>query len=270
MLLHAMTETIQFYPGAPAAARLLRQARHKPGERLPETCRPATQGQALSVQQAQAALRLVEGDPIAGWKCGLPQDGKLKLAPIYVSGLRQAGAISLGQDTVRIEPEIAFELTADLPPRARPYSEHEIDDAVGNARLALEILGSRYLRPEALPHAELLADHLYNNGLVLGPAIDQPAPQSLSLTLQIEGQPACELAGRHPDGAPRAGLYWLVNFLSENGLGLVAGQHIITGSYAGYLDIPAQGKISLTYGQLGQLHLELTPCPQAEGQWPPP
>ncbi|OZI74901.1 hydratase [Bordetella genomosp. 12] len=256
-----MTETIQFYPGAPMAARLLRQARRHPADRLPETCRPATQGQALAVQQAQAALRLVEGDPIAGWKCGLPQDGRLKLAPIYVSGLRQAGALTLGQDTIRIEPEIAFALIADLPPRAEAYTAPEIDAAVGQARLALEVLGSRYRQPDTLPHAELLADHLYNAGMVLGPAIDRAAPLTMTLTLDVAGQAARVLEGRHPDGAPRAGLYWLVNFLRENGIGLVSGQHIITGSYAGYLDIPAQGQVSLSYGDLGRITLDLTAGP---------
>ncbi|AZY49220.1 hydratase [Bordetella avium] len=252
-----MSEPIQFYAGAPAAARILRKARHAPGERLPETCRPATQGQALAVQQAQSALRLVEGDPIAAWKCGLPLPDKLRLAPIYVSGLQRAGPLSLGRGQVRIEPEIAFELRHDLPPRAKPYAQAEIEASIGGARLALEVIGSRYREPQHLPHIELLADHLNNDGLVLGPAITQAAPATMPLTLHIEGQAERLIDGRHPDGEPLAGLYWLVNYLRENGKGLVAGQHIITGSYAGVIDVPARGRVSLRYGDLGTLELEL-------------
>lgn len=251
-----MSESIQYYAGAQTAALWLRRARRQPGDRLPQGCRPQTQGQALAVQQAQAALSLVAGDPIAGWKCGLPLEGALRLAPIYVSGLHQGGALGGPEDILRLEPEIAFELTQDLPPRDLPYSRDEIDMAIGSARLALEILGSRYLDPHALPHCELLADHLFNAGLVLGPTVAQPEPAAITLELEHAGR-VQTLAGHHPDGEPRAPLYWLVNFLRENGLGLVAGQHIITGSYAGCLEVPAQGQLALRFGDLGAMTLEL-------------
>lgn len=251
-----MSESIQYYAGAQTAALWLRRARRQPGERLPQGCRPQTQGHALAVQQAQAALSLVAGDPIAGWKCGLPLDGALRLAPIYVSGLHQAGPLAAAEPTLRLEPEIAFALTQDLPPRAAPYSRDEIDAAIGSARLALEILGSRYIDPHALPHCELLADHLFNAGLVLGPALTQPEPAAMTLELEHAGG-VQTLAGRHPDGEPRAPLYWLVNFLRENGLGLVARQHIITGSYAGCLEVPAQGQVALRFGDLGSVTLDL-------------
>ena len=109
------------------------------------------------------------------------------------------------------------------------------------ARLALEVLGCRYALPEHASLPELLADHMFNQGLVLGPRIASAddAPASMTITLSVDGQDAEQHAGIHPNGRPKAGLYWLANFLREQGAGLRAGQHVITGSYAGFLDVPA-------------------------------
>jgi 2-keto-4-pentenoate hydratase len=64
-----------------------------------------------------------------------------------------------------------------------------------------------------------------------------------------------EFSGVHPAGNPRAPLYWLVEFLRNRGQGLRAGQAIITGSYAGSPDVPLHEDISVSFGQLGELHV---------------
>ena len=64
-----------------------------------------------------------------------------------------------------------------------------------------------------------------------------------------------KLAAVHPNQHPRAGLYWLVNFLSANGIGLLAGQAVITGSYAGVLDLPFGEDIQFQYGDWGKFRL---------------
>ena len=43
-----------------------------------------------------------------------------------------------------IEPEIAFVIAHDLPPRATPYSDAEIRAAIGEARMVLELITTRY------------------------------------------------------------------------------------------------------------------------------
>ena len=40
-------------------------------------------------------------------------------------------------------------MARDLPPRAATYAESEIRNAIKEARLALEILGSRYSDPDS-------------------------------------------------------------------------------------------------------------------------
>lgn len=248
------------YPGSVDAARFLIAARQSgiAGPRLPAECRPQSLGQAFAVQQRTAELlRATRQDSIAAWKSALPSPEKTVVAPIYASGTADAaaGPIAAGSDIVRIEPEIAFELARDLRPRDTPYTEAEIDAAVGGARLALEVLGCRYASPEHASLPELLADHMFNQGLVLGPRISSPdaAPGCMTITLKVDGVEVEQHAGIHPNDRPKAGLYWLANFLREQGLGLTAGQHVITGSYAGFLDVPANKDVELTYGDLGVL-----------------
>ena len=248
------------YPGSVDAARFLIAARQTgvAGPRLPAECRPQSLGQAFAVQQRTAELlRETRQDSIAAWKSALPSPEKTVVAPIYASGTAEAaaGPVAASTAVVRIEPEIAFQLARDLPPRDTPYTEAEIDAAVGGARLALEVLGCRYLSPEHASLPELLADHMFNQGLVLGPRISSPdaAPGCMTITLNVDGVEVEQHAGIHPNERPKAGLYWLANFLREQGLGLTAGQHVITGSYAGFLDVPANKDVELTYGDLGVL-----------------
>lgn len=239
---------------AQAAAELIHRRTHaRPGPRLPEACRPATLEDAWQIQQEvtrQLAL------PIAGWKAALPSPGKQVVAPIYAPTLCQGARCALpggpAADAIRAEPELAFVLAQDLPARAGRYSGEEVDAAVGPVHAALEICASRYRDHAGLPFAELLADGLVNSGLWLGPALAAPEAPAFELTWQIGDEAVQTLSARHPDGQPRAPLYWLVNFLRERGIGLQAGQAVITGSFAGVLALPVGRRVTLGYGALAR------------------
>lgn len=198
---------IEEYPGSVDAARFLIAARDAgvPGPRLPADCRPQTQGQAFAVQRSTARLlRETRRDDIAAWKSALPTPEKSVVAPIYTSTVHFSAASPVPSHgaVVRVEPDRLR--TGARPARARTaYSEAEIDAAVGGARLALEVLGCRYALPEHASLPELLADHMFNQGLVLGPRIASAddAPASMTITLSVDGQDAEQHAGIHPNGA---------------------------------------------------------------------
>lgn len=253
----------------PLASNLLEQAaseliaRRKsgqPGPRLPEPCRPADLEDGWQLQQ-QVTRRL--GLPIGGWKAALPSPGKLVVAPIYAPTISSAAICSLpfvmDTDSVNVEPELAFILNDALPVRAHAYTEAEVDAAVGSVHAALEICASRYNNPAELAFPELLGDGLVNGGLWLGPALATTALTDVStfaLTWAIENEPAMTVEARHPDGDPRAPLYWLVNFLRARGLGLQSGQAVITGSYAGVLALPSRQRVKFDYGELACFEVE--------------
>jgi 2-keto-4-pentenoate hydratase len=164
--------------------------------------------------------------------------------------------------TVRIEPEIAFVLARDLPPRSAPYSDPELRSAIAETRLVLEVLDSRYADPSGLTFPELLADQVSNQGLFVGPVLRDALSRPLEgFPVAVDG-PAGALhrrEGRHPDGHPLRPFLWLANFLAarqEVG-GLRAGQIVTTGSYAGALEVPIAAPISVTLGDLGEVRVEL-------------
>src|SRR6266516_947350 len=105
-----------------AAARHLVAARtaRRPGERLPEACRPVDVADALAIQER---VRELLGAAIGGWKCSLPSaEREIAAAPIFASTITSDSPCRILPiaGKARIEPEIAFVIGHDLPSRATP------------------------------------------------------------------------------------------------------------------------------------------------------
>jgi 2-keto-4-pentenoate hydratase len=202
------------------------------------------------------------GASVLAWKCALPVDGHRVAAPIHAGTVHQGGlcAVIVRAGEVKVEPELAFVLGQDLPARQKPYGEDEVDAAIARTHLALELIDSRYLPDEAAQASfdEKLADGLVNQGLFLGPVVDADASRlakEMAIHVRRASGQKRQLAGRHPNGLPRAPLYWLAEFLRERGQGLRAGQAVITGSYAGSFTVPVDEDIAIQYGELGVLNV---------------
>lgn len=224
---------------------------------MPGSSRPVDLEDGWLIQQ-EVTRRL--GQPVAGWKASPPSPGKLVAAPIYQPALCRAAICSvpfpLGATAVVVEPELAFVMAKDLPSRGQAYTETEVDAAIGSVHAALEICASRYTDHSSLPFPELLADGVVNNGLWLGPELGGPDVSAFELTWQVAGEPAQTAEATHPNGDPRTPLYWLANFLSERGIGLLAGQAVITGSYAGVLTLPLGKRTQFDYAGLARFEVE--------------
>lgn len=250
-------------------ARILYQRRvaATQGERLPETCRPTDVEQAWAIQN-EISKRWCEeqDDSIGGWKCGLPSPDKIVVAPIYTRTINSIPPVAVvpkifpSGNVVRIEPEFAFFFGKDLPPRNKPYSPADVDAAIIRTHLALEIIGCRYSEPSTCTFPEMLADGLVNLGLFIGPEIDSELARNaneFSINASFANQKQ-HYAAKHPAGNPRAPLYWLAEFLRTQGQGIVAGQAIITGSFAGVLEVPLNTDIELNYDGIGKLDTHFT------------
>lgn len=238
------------------------------GERLPEACRPRDLEQALAVQAAVSLRWCVNmDDSIGGWKCLLPPENKLVVGPIYTRTIDSVPPISLWTkqtpdgERARIEPELAFIFDKDLPPRAEPYTPADVDAAIARTHMALELINSRYADPAACEFPEMLADGLVNQGLFIGPEVDSSSAagaSSFTITLHCDNGEVIERQGQHPNTHPRAPLYWLAEFLRSRGEGIVAGQAVITGSYAGVLEVPVNTDIRIDYAGLGSMQVSFT------------
>ena len=217
---------------------------------------PQTLDDALAIQQAVCELL---GNGVGGWKCGMPGDGRVVLAPIYASTVSDSGVCPVwargGQ--VRAEPELAFLFAEGLPARGQPYSRDEVLAAVSSVRLALELIDSRFDAEPKPSFLQSLADGLVNQGLWLGPVVDKArALEAQQLVIRVcQGERDELLDGVHPAGDPLAPLLWLVEYLRQRGEGLLPGQAVITGSYAGVVNLQPDVPARLQFGTLGELEV---------------
>jgi len=249
-----------------AALHLLTARRHRrPGPRLPKSCRPERVEDAFAIQRRVALLL---NERVGGWKCSLPTPEKTIVAPIYAATIctRAPCPVPALDSGARIEPEIAFVLARDLPPRKAPYTEADVRAAIGETRLVLELMGCRYADPVTIPFPELLADSANNYGLYVGPVVAKGLERPLeNFPIAITGPAGAIFArdGRHPDGHPLRPLVWLANWFGTGGNewrhGLMAGQIVTTGSYVGAIDVPLATPLTVTFGDLGKLQVTLLP-----------
>jgi 2-keto-4-pentenoate hydratase len=246
------------------AATLLAAARRsgRPGARLPESCRPADFDSALAIQRRIVALM---GQEIGGWKCSLPPaPGRINAAPILASTIFRTSPCTVAATgaVARIEPEVAFVLAHDLPQRSTPFSEGEVRAAIGQTRLVLELLGTRYAEPAQADWLEMLADCVQNQGLFVGPILLEGPDAPLGafpVTVSASGRTLSTHDGRHGDGHPLRPLIWLANFLAERGEGLRAKEIVTTGSYAGAIEVPLDAPLVVKFGDLGNIETTLVP-----------
>lgn len=239
------------------AARILADARRSATQlvALPGSCRPDDIESALAIQARVTALL---GETGAGWKCGLPNGGNVVVASLHAGSVQRGSLIQMRtvDGMARVEPELAFMLGQDLPARSRPYSQEEMRAAIGETRLALELIGSRFVDHGDVSFPELLADGLVNQGLYLGPVVPDALARewgSFPLTLGFADGSTRQVVGTHPEGDPLLPYYWLLGFLNERGVDLNAGMVIITGSYAGVVELPVNMPFTIRYGDLGSL-----------------
>ena len=242
---------------------------------LPAACRPTTLTDAFAVQQAVAAQAglLSSGaqssgaqsaSTVCGWKCGLSSvdgEGQLKIvaAPLYQAELSQGECCVLWPSSTqraRVEPEYAYPLQQALA-AGQQYSDAELLAALGRPRLALELIASRYATDSGAGYLDQLADGLFNQGLWLGPELQQPAAAAFVLQVRMPDQ-ALLWAARHPNGDPQAPLLPFIRLLHSCGIDLAAGQLLITGSFAGVLELPLATPLTLQFGAEPALTLQFS------------
>ncbi|MGL1959143.1 MAG: hydratase [Colwellia sp.] len=237
-----------------AAAELLsRRIAGTKAPRLPTNIRPNTLDEALEIQ---AQLTMMRNDKVAGWKCLLPFDDKVIVAPIFSDNIESGDICRLFIDDnkARLEPEIAFILNKNLPAQQADYSEEEIDSAISSCHMALELIQSRFADDSGADFTEKLADGLVNHGLYIGPEINREkafAASKVNLSV-TQGCNTQNFEGVHPNPLPQLPVYWLINYMSKRGINFEAGQAIITGSYAGIVEVDFDVETKINYENLGE------------------
>jgi 2-keto-4-pentenoate hydratase len=214
----------------------------------------------------QAAIEKYSTGPLFGWKIAATSeagqkhinvDGPMAGRILPETVIPDGGTASMAGNEMRVaEPEFAFRMASDLPPRSSPYSTAQVLDAVDTLHPAIEIPDSRFADFVSAGPAQIIADNACAHLFVLG---DAATVNWRALDL-VEEKPAIALRGRQFTGHgrnvlgdPRVALAWLANELRELGLTLKAGQIVTTGTCHPPLPIQSGDLFEADFGSLGKV-----------------
>jgi len=243
-------------------AALLIQARIS-GRRiaaLPEGFSPRDEDEAYAVQEL-VVQKL--GVRVAGWKVGAASPvSRPSCAPLFAGHVVKSPAhfLAPGGGLNGVEAELALRLARDLPPRAQPYGEDEVWDAVESLHPALEYVDSRFQDRNAVPELAALADNLSNGGFSWGAAADNWRAADLlkaEARLSIDGREIAKAVGGNAAGHPKRLLAWLANHAAQRGRMLKAGDFVTTGTHTGLSIAPPRAPVIARFTGLGEAQLTL-------------
>lgn len=223
---------------------------------VPAEAAPAETAAAYAVQH-RVSQRL---GPIGGWKVGAAgPEAEPSAAPLPLAALRPSGA-SLGPEFSDrlIESEIAFRMTADLPPRTGGYQRAEILAAIGPALPVIEVVQWRIAGFAGASPLLKLADHLGHGALILGEPVEDWREidfTTLAVTQAIAGQESLTRIGN-----PAGDMIRLIQWLADEGAhwagGLKAGQIVTCGSWTGAVAAPAGAAVRTAFAGFAPVNLQ--------------
>lgn len=225
--------------------------------------RPRDRSEAYAIQ---AVLENHAAGNLFGWKIAATSeagqkhinvDGPMAGRILSQTVLPDGGTASMAGNEMRVaEPEFAFRMATDLPPRSSAYSVQQILDAVATLHPAIEIPDSRFADFVSAGAAQIIADNACAHLFVLG-APSTANWRSLDL---VEEKPVITLRGRqfighgkNVLGDPRIALTWLANELSQLGVTLRTGQIVTTGTCHPPLPIQSGDLFEADFGTIGRV-----------------
>jgi 2-keto-4-pentenoate hydratase len=231
---------------------------------LPAGLAPATREDGYAIQ---ACFEHHSSRPLAGWKIAATSaagqahinvDGPIA-GRILAERVHENGAeVSLDGNRMRVcEPEFAFRIGADIPPRAAAYTVAEVMAKVADLHLALEFPDSRFADFTAVGGPSLIADNACGRDFVFGGAAPGDwRAMDLStheVTARVSGRYERTGSGGNVLGDPRVALAWLANELSALGLGLRRGELVSTGTCMPPLEVEPGDRVDADFGALGSV-----------------
>ncbi len=225
--------------------------------------RPRDRAEAYAIQ---AAIENYSNGSLFGWKIAATSEAGQK--HINVDGpvagrilpeivLPDGGTASMAGNEMRVaEPEFAFRMDADLPPRSSPYTVREVLDAVATLHPAIEIPDSRFADFVSAGAAQIIADNACVHLFVLG----APTRSNWHALDLVEERPVITLRGKtfvghgkNVLGDPRLALTWLANELRQLGVTLRAGEVVTTGTCHPPLPIQSGDLFEADFGSIGKV-----------------
>lgn len=160
-----------------------------------------------------------------------------------------------------VEAEFVFRLGESLPARTAVYTPDEVRNAVDAVCPGIEIVGARI--PGGLGGAGalmIIADSGVNIAFVYGAPVVEWQEIDLGrqqVRMNINAKSYGVGCGTDVLGHPLAALTWLVNWRSNLGFGLNAGDLVSTGSCTGLAPVRPGDEAMADFGPLGNVRVQL-------------
>ena len=234
----------------------------------PRTHTPPSEKRPLSISDAyglQDKLRealLARGERVAGWKAGFTSKALQETfqvrepvcAFLLASGVLTSGAAIATDRFVKagVEAEVAFVMKHDLAGPGVTAARALL--AVEGALPALELIDFRH-SGKALG-TDVIADGVYAKAIVLGGALTPLTGLDLALeglVYEQSGTVVGTATAAEVLGTPLNSLAWIANHLGGRGLGLRAGDVVMSGSVSKVLQPRPGDTIRATYTRLGSV-----------------
>jgi 2-keto-4-pentenoate hydratase len=204
---------------------------------LPARLKPVDFADSRAVMEA---VDRIVGDRIVGTKIAAKPGAEVVYTTLHAGrAFTSPARIPLALVPSRyMECEISFRLTRDLPPRAEPYRDHEVFDAL-EACCAFEAVDCRFkdlASTMAKSPYDFYADHIAAGAMVFGAfrkdwqAFDFT---KIKVSMRQGSRTIIEKTGGHPTGNPAIPAVVLAN-LRRTTTGLLAGWIVVTGSFTGF------------------------------------
>lgn len=226
---------------------------------------------AYAVQAALVGLKRAAGAQVIGWKIGLTSRAMQQALNIATpdSGVLLDDMLFHDGDTIpegrfiqpRIEAEIAFVMKAPLA--GAGVTRDQVLAATDYVAPSLEILDTRIQRvdPEtgqARIITDTVSDNAANAGIVLGRQrhpVEAFDLRWIGAIVTRDGVVEETGLGAGVLNDPVTGILWLVHRLSRYGMGIAAGDILLSGSFIRPVEAPPGSRFEADFGAFGTVRL---------------
>ena len=229
---------------------------------------------AYAIQKSWVDLKLARGANISGYKIGLtsramqqamkidtPDYGVLLDEMAFANNANIPAADFLDP---RIEAEFGFVMKHSL--FGESVTLKQVLDATDYVVPALELISARSTRTDpdtgyTRTVFDTIADNAANAGYILGDNHIDPMKTDLRFSgalLYVDGVVEESGLGGAVMEHPGHGIRWVCKRFARHGIGLEAGQFVLSGSFTRPVPVQAGTKILSDYGQLGTIEVDFT------------
>ena len=216
---------------------------------------------AYAIQQRLIARRLGAGERVVGKKIGVTSQAVMNMLGVFQPdfGILLDGMVyNEGQPIEartliqpKAEGEIAFVLKKDL--MGPGVTAADVMAATEGVMACFEIVDSR-IRDWKIQILDTVADNASCGVFVLGDRLVDPRDVDLAtcgMVLEKNGEIVATGAGAAALGHPANAVAWLANTLGRLGMGLKAGEVVLSGSLGIMVPVQAGDSLRVTIGGIG-------------------